>query len=1023
MPDRPPAPDWDTVTDALGETLDHAPSEREAFLRSLPAPLRREVEGLIPYAERPAPRLEAVGDAVGDAVAEAILPPTPPIDAGDRIGPYRIVRKLGQGGHGTVFEAVQAESNHRVALKLLPPPEDEADADRLLGEVRRLAKLGSTHIVHYHNWDYADADTPVPGALYFVMEFVEGEPLTDFTQSRDLPLHDRAALLTQACDGVQYALRQTVLHRDIKPANVFCTESDDGNPTVKLLDFGLGKNLDADAAPSTLPYFLHGTPGYAAPEQHNGGLTSAATDVFGLGALATEVLTGHRLPEAPLGEPRPLPPQAEHLPGDLRAVLRKATAHEPADRYPDAGALGDDLRAFLHHRPVQARGGAFLYRARRFARRNLSAVLLSTLTVTFLTSATFYALSKASEARREAAVADESTRVLTSLFDGADPFAPIPFLPDTTRLQTFVGESVKRFLEAPPEDPTVRARLVCTLARVQTRLNALDSAERLFDDCIAQVERLGVKARWVAAALRDRVDYAAARGDLHGAMQFAHEASWWARGAHGAESLEAALALHALGQAHGRVTQLDSAELRLRQALQIYERGGADSLLHAHAMYDLGEILNESGEYEAAASVLHRSLAVRQHVLGSQHILTAMTLNELGEALSNAGDYEQAREVFLGAIPIYRGTLPPDHPESIRPYQNLSVVHGRMGNYGTALTMQDTVLAFAERTRGEDHPSTLAEVKNAAWLYGRVGRPEGAVALYRSGLDRSRRALGPDHALTIGFIVNLAYEHLSMEDPERAEPLLREGLAATERAYGANHWRIGVARVGLADALTRLGRYAEAEKEGRAAPQRASGDVRGTPSPSPDRAGQARQGTLASGSFRGRGDASAEKARQRGGARDGGACRDGAGLASRPLHRVGQRARSRPFPHVRRLTPHPSISAQQRRCARLPPCRSPRCLHGVARRAERVPPRSPFQPDRTGRRSVRRPCQGRSVRPLLLLHQGLQAPVPARGVLRPQPARDLRRARCQGVAPRRGLDRDRHGAPRHAQRIRPQALP
>ncbi len=402
---------WARVQSLFDAALARPAADRAAFLDAACAgdpALRAEVGSLVAADTGPTPAVLALPPALLAAAVAAPREAGAPSRAGaadrvsDRvIGPYRLEREIGTGGMGTVYLAARDDVGLRVALKLLRDGRGTPSAvRRLLAERRVLARLDHPNVARL-----LDAGVTADGAPYFAMEYVDGAPLIDACDARRLDVRARITLFTTVCDAVGYAHAHHVVHRDLKPANVFVRA--DG--AVKLLDFGIAKLLAPDDAPGaaaapaarvgwgpTSGMFLM-TPRYAAPEQLVGEPVTPASDVYALGLVLEELLSGRRPPRhtpavaavaRALGAPTDPDDDAEAdarararsttterlrraLAGDVEAIVRRAIAAAPADRYPNAGALADDLRCHLAWRPVRARPATLGYRLGRALRRAL----------------------------------------------------------------------------------------------------------------------------------------------------------------------------------------------------------------------------------------------------------------------------------------------------------------------------------------------------------------------------------------------------------------------------------------------------------------------------------------------------------------------------------------------------------------------------------------------------------------------------------------------------------------------------
>jgi len=345
----------------------------------------------------------------------------------ERIGAYRVLRQIGEGGMGSVFLAerdVQG-ATQRVALKLLHGLPSAAGKRRMARERGLLAGMNHPHIA-----SLIDSGETAHGQPFLVMDYVDGIALPAFLAARTPTLVDRIRLCAQCCDAVQHAHQHLVLHRDVKPSNIIV--SGDGTPV--LLDFGIGTLLEENPLDYTAT--LAFTPGYAAPEQWHGSAATTATDVFGLGALLFDVLTDVRLSDLRRGDtPVPLPSsqaidpaRRRLLRGDLDRIVIKATASVAAERYRTAAALSDDLHRYLRGEPVQAAPDSLLYRLRKLAGRHrwataaaLVGVLLTSAFVWRLDTERQRALLAETAAEREAGHARASRDFLVSVLTASDP--------------------------------------------------------------------------------------------------------------------------------------------------------------------------------------------------------------------------------------------------------------------------------------------------------------------------------------------------------------------------------------------------------------------------------------------------------------------------------------------------------------------------------------------------------------------------------------------------------------------------
>jgi hypothetical protein len=414
---------WHRIETLFEEALELSEPARNSFLDQACA---GDAELYIELVELLASSPHAGASLRNVVVAEAHVLASDAASAhvGRRIGPFRLLTLLGEGGMGAVYLAARddAQFHHRVAIKILPhsvgSPETVA---RFRDERQILAALEHPNIVRL-----LDGGSTDDGLPYLAMEHIEGATITQYATDHELPVRARLVLVRQVCAALQYAHQNLVVHRDIKPSNILV----DATGTPKVLDFGIAKLLapipSFEREARTITGSAMFTPEYASPEQARGDAVSTATDVYSVGAVLYELMTD-RPPHLPTGnvlenlrmiyEVDPARPSAaapperrRELAGDLDNIILKALHKEPARRYASMEALSDDLERFLDGRPVSARTATFGYRARKFVRRNKAIVIATTLVITTLLGATVESRRQAQRADDQAERADEQAR-------------------------------------------------------------------------------------------------------------------------------------------------------------------------------------------------------------------------------------------------------------------------------------------------------------------------------------------------------------------------------------------------------------------------------------------------------------------------------------------------------------------------------------------------------------------------------------------------------------------------------------
>ncbi len=400
---------WRQVEELFHQAATLAPEERDTWITGRctgDEELERELRRMLAADCSDGATIERM---IGDSVTDWLDRPSP--GQPERVGPWRIVKPIGVGGMGTVYLAARDDDSYRqlAAVKILRAEQFAPGIhERFRQERQILAELDHPNIARL-----LDGGATTDGRPYLVLEYVDGVPLTNYAAT--LPLKDRCALFASVCDAVAYAHRNLIVHRDLKPANILV----DSHGAPKLLDFGIAKLIGVDHGMTSSMHALF-TPDYASPEQVSGQSITTATDVYALGAVLFELLTGR-----PIRTPGnrsfadlvkdviegdiPLPSRVskEKIPADLDRIVEKALAREPERRYGTADQLAADLRRHLNGLPVEARGHSVLYTASKFARRNWLPLSALALLVAGLAASTVWSLQQAQIAAHARAQAEQ----------------------------------------------------------------------------------------------------------------------------------------------------------------------------------------------------------------------------------------------------------------------------------------------------------------------------------------------------------------------------------------------------------------------------------------------------------------------------------------------------------------------------------------------------------------------------------------------------------------------------------------
>ncbi len=795
--------------------LDHPPDERPAFLQKACAgneELRREVESLLAHHD----------DDGSSALMEATTAVRPPQPAPPRrIGPYRLLQKLGEGGMGEVYEAEQeAPVKRRVAIKLVKwGMSGEEVLARFESERQALALMSHPNIARVY-----DAGATGDGRPFFAMEHVPGVPITAYCDTHRLSVEERLGLFIQVCHGVQHAHQKGVIHRDIKPSNILVTVVDD-EPVPKIIDFGVAKATSARLTERTLFTQLGqwiGTPEYMSPEQAEmtGLDIDTRTDVYSLGIVLYELLVGVR-PFDPselrelgfdelrrtIREKEPTRPStrvssggdasetaarnrridrgalARVLRGDLDWVTMKALEKDRTRRYGSPAELGADIERHLRDEPVLASPPSTVYRLGKFVRRHRMGVAASAAVVVALVVATVATSVGLLQAKREAENARQVSEFLVGIFEELNPDSTFGATLSVTDILDRGAGRLDRELE---DQPLVRARLQTAIGYAYSQLGAHDDGRSLLEDALeTRRARLGDGHPDVAGTLNrlGLVYYWA--GDHDRAREALERAVEIREVAFGPDAPAVGESLTNLGWIVWRSGDHPGARALLDRALAILEKArGPDHFQVASALYFLGVVALDDDDPERARSVLRRALDIREQALGPEHPMVGWALHELGRVELATGNPEAARSFLERALAVQEKALGPDHLNVAFPATRLAQVHSLAGEHDQAEALFERSLAIREGALGPDHPDLTWTLRAWGEHLGRSGDPAGGRRLLERALAIAEKEWGPDGVEVSHCLADYALLEYRAGDYVRARELRERALAIGRRMPG-----------------------------------------------------------------------------------------------------------------------------------------------------------------------------------------------------------------------------------------------
>ncbi len=748
---------------------------------------------------------------VADQTAVSIAEPRARDRSGDCFGPYLVLGELGSGGMGSVWLAQRTlgGSVQQVALKFMRVPFDDRLTRLFNSERDALARLEHPGIARL-----IDAGMTPENEPFIATEYVEGEPLLQYVRSHGLGLDARLRLIEQLCEAADYAHRRLLVHRDIKPSNVLVDAA--GRP--RLLDFGIAKSIDDARGEQTMDNPL--SPAYAAPEQALGEPISTATDVFALGLLLYELLTGTLpgsrrtggsgvLVQRILDETIELPSQRSigaaatldpvlaarewprRLRGDLDQIVLTALRREPERRYPGALALAEDLRRFREGHPVRARPDALGYRMSKFARRHRGAVTAAALAVLSLVLGLAMSLWQADRARRSAEFAAAEARraeqqaqiahetaervqrvkaFMMAIFTAADPIRGGGEAP--TLEQSFAA-AIERVQTSLDDDPTLRIDLLDDFGEIRSNQGRFAEARALLEPALAQAEhRYGADHPVVAETLQNLAVIKHYEGDSAAAASLVERALAIMRIHKDSNPLLLATVLGASSGLKGMQGQTQEALAGFREALVLQRAHGADATQLASTLHGIGTMLLELKRFDEAEAPLRESLALSAGASHPDGAAQLVTLSSLAMVLDQQGRRAEVTATLERAVHIARASFPDAHAWTAGALADLGWDHVANGDVETGIAALEAArLMYAELGS--------AEIVDA-WRYlglaqRRAGRANQALQAFDEAL-KVCAVPGQDQPLCM--VVSANHAMLRAELASKASPVRRDEAQA-----------------------------------------------------------------------------------------------------------------------------------------------------------------------------------------------------------------------------------------------------
>jgi serine/threonine-protein kinase len=820
---------WQRIQTLFHEAADLSGAERDSFLIAAcgeDVALVSEVMAML--------EADHQGNSLLDRdmtqVAHQMLSGTDsPVPGTKEFGPYNIKSVLGEGGMGVVYLAERRDLGNLVAIKILRDAWlSPARRERFASEQRLLAQLNHPSIARLY-----DADTLPDGTPWFVMEYVEGLPLTDYCQRHKCSIARRLQLFRQVCEAVQYAHAQAVIHRDLKPSNIF-VKSDGG---VRLLDFGIAKQIESLDTPvdQTRTLLRLMTPAYAAPEQIRGNHVGVQTDVYSLGVILYQLLAG-RLPFdlANLTPAEAASIAAGHEPGkpsataeeplrleisktawvDLEVLCLTAMHKDPQRRYRSAEALIRDIDHYLAGEPLEARRDTLRYRTAKFVRRNQRAVASAALVFAIIVGlVTFFTvrLEKARDnALADAARTQRIQQFMTNLFQGGDEAAGPA---DNLRVVTLLDRGVQQ-AQSLSSDPKIQAELYQSLGGIYEKLGKFDQADSLLRSSLEQRKSLfGADSSEVAESLVALGQLRSDQARLEEAEQLTRQGVEMTKRHLPADHPAVAKATLAFGSVLAQRGTYDQAIQALGEAVRIDSLPAAAPTDLAASLSALAAAQYSAGRYDVSESLYRQLLEMHRQLYGERHPLVADDLGNIGSIQEDLGYYQQAEQSDRQALAITEAYYGKNHPKTATELTMLGRSLEYQNRFDEAVDNLQQALAIQEHLFGPVHPAvadTVNELGNVASMREHLDEAE---VQFRRVVDIYRQVYGDHHYLVAIGLSNVASVRMDKKDYAGAEELFRDVVRRFTETLAADNVNTGTARIKLGRTLLREAKYQEATVE------------------------------------------------------------------------------------------------------------------------------------------------------------------------------------------------------------------
>lgn len=836
--------DWSQVKSLFADVMQQPPEQREAYLAEATVgadALRKAVQGLLESANTQGRVADVIGAAAAGLSAD---------ERDTNIDHYEIESLIGEGGMGDVFLAHRSDGafEQKVAIKVVGGrrPSDEL-VRRFRAERQILASLEHPNIARL-----IDGGETTRGAPYLVMEYVDGLSITEYCDRQRLGIRERLEIFLKVCAAVQHAHRNLIIHRDIKPNNILV--GNDGEP--KLLDFGIAKLLDADLLKQTMVMTMESarlmTPRHASPEQVRGDNVTTATDIYSLGTLLYELLsgvfpyelksTGAADVERAICDTDPSRPSTRltqrtndidvdaiaearrlrvaelvrQIGGDLDTIVLKAMQKVPERRYATIREFAEDIRLYLHHRPVLARPDSLFYRASKFVRRNTFAVAAAAAALVVAVTATALAFSRVSEERdlaeAERQKAEAISGFMQQIFEVSDPEESRG---EAVSARDLLEEGARRVEFDLVDQPETQITMMRVLGEVYYGLGDWENASMQLGAALQRAESLHGREHSEVATSKLLLGLIAQdQGRFDEAATLLGEGRAIREQLFGRQHFDIVEAISSQAFMEETRGDFDAAEALHVEALALArEISAGDHESVAESMAKLGGLYRILGRSDEAEPLLNDALNMQQRIYGDAHPQMADTKRQLAGLYRDTGRFAESERLYKEVIAERVRMLGENHAEVAHTWNSYAQLLDSMGEHERALEAYRTSLDLLENLHDGPHPSFGALYNNFAVTLKQQGKFDEALEYYQLSIDMQDAAeLPPRHPNRSFPLGGMANAYLAIDRFDESARLARRVLELRREHFDEKHRLVSETKNILGAALTGVGAYDEAER-------------------------------------------------------------------------------------------------------------------------------------------------------------------------------------------------------------------